>query len=266
MQMSKQLIQFVIMIALSSLVLAQDRTQLGNPASPDSTTACDVTFSSGSSTNATQFCVTANGNIAQFSVAGGEMIAVGGIGEGYGICDVTSGVGYFDYADGASLNWGTATLTHSGNLVTVVRKTSDGLWQLTQKITNVPATATAPGSAKVSMGLKNLSSESRQAYIMRYADVDADGDQTGNDFDYTSQSAFGLEPSQRGLGITNNTFNINFGYDTYAQLQQSGPNPCLPFALIAPHPFHGDGSIAQFWSMTVNKGATQTVVSTYKPI
>ena len=191
------------------------------------------------------------------------MIAVGGVGEGYGICDTTSGVGYFDYADGASLNWGTATLTHSGNVVTVTRETSDGIWSLKQTITNVPATATGPGAAKISMAIKNLSTTTRTGYIMRYADVDADGDATGNDFDYTGQTAFGLEPhGQRGLSITNNTFNIDLGQDTYTQELQSGPVPCEPFALLAPQPFHGDGSIVQFWSFTATKNSTKTVAST----
>jgi hypothetical protein len=121
----------------------------------------------------TLFCVTVNGNIPQFSVAGGEMIAVGNDMEGYGVCDVSANVGYYDYALFDSGNWGSSTLTHSGNVVTVTRSTSDDIWQLTQKITNVTANATGPGSAKVSMALKNLSSISRAAYILRFADVNA---------------------------------------------------------------------------------------------
>jgi hypothetical protein len=45
-----------------------------------------------------------------------------------------------------------------------------------------------------------------------YVDVKADGDQTGNDFGFTEQTAFGLEPNEgRGLRNTNNN---NFGQDT----------------------------------------------------
>jgi len=259
----------VLVLSLSSLVLAQSQSQPqveDQAPSLSSTTACNVTFSSGTSTNATRFCVTVNGNIAQFSVAGGEMIAVGSILEGYGVCDSTANVPYYDWAYFASGTWGSPTFTHSGNVVTVTRTTTDSRWELKQTITNVPATATGPGSAKVSMALKNLSGISRNAYIMRYADVDADGDQSGNDFDFTGQTVFGLEPSNRGLSSTNNTFNINFGQDTFAQNVAAPPSPCTPFTNFAAHPFHGDGSIVQFWSFAVPANATKTVVSTYKPI
>jgi hypothetical protein len=147
-----------VIVALSSLAVARDKARdvLTEGASPSgyATSTCDVTFSSGSSTNATKFCVTVNGNIAQFSVAGGEMIAVGGVGEGYGICDTSTGVEYYDYAYLDSGNWLSPTFTHSGNVVTITRKTTDGIWQLKQTITNVPATAGGPGSAKVAMAVK----------------------------------------------------------------------------------------------------------------
>jgi hypothetical protein len=267
--MFQKSVLFALVLTLSSFVLAQSQSQpqvASDTPSPDSTTTCDVTFSSGTSTNATQFCVTVNGNVAQFSVAGGEMIAVGTVLEGYGVCDSTANVAYYDWAAFASGTWGSPTFTHSGNVVTVTRTTTDSLWQLKQTITHVPAAASGPGSAKVSMALKNLSGISRDAYIMRYADVDADNDQSGNDFDFTGQTVFGLEPSNRGLGSTNNTFNINFGQDTFAQNTPAPPSPCTPFTTYASHPFHGDGSIVQFWSMTVPHNATKTVVSTYKPI
>ena len=261
-----------VIIALSSLAVAKDKsrdvpTEGASPSGYASST-CDVTFSSGSSTNATKFCITVNGNIAQFSVAGGEMIAVGGVGEGYGICDPSTGVQYYDYAYLDSGNWLSPTFTHNGNVVAITRKTADGIWQLKQTITNVPATASGPGSAKVAMTLKNLSSVSRAAYIMRYADVDADGDGAGNGFDFTAQTAFGLEPhSNRGLGSTNNTFNINFGQDTFAQSANGGPLPCNAFVNFAPQPFHGDGSIVQFWAFPMGGlNSTHTAVSTYKPI
>lgn len=267
--MSNKFKLFMAVLVLSSFALAQDQTQQAaaeaGSTSPDATTTCDVTFSSGTGANATQFCVTANGNITQFSVQGQEMIAVGVIGEGYGFCDETSGLAYYDYAYEDSGNWGSATLTHSGNVVTVTRLTNDGIWQLKQTITNVPATSTGPGSAKVSMALKNLSGVSRLAYILRYADVDAASDPTGNDFDYTGQSAFGLDQSfNRGLGLTNNTF--TFDQQALAQNTFSGPAPCNILANLANQPFHGDGSIILFWDFTVAHSATKTVVSTYKPM
>jgi hypothetical protein len=259
---------FAVVLTLSSLALAQGQIEptVTEAPSPDATTTCSVTFSSGTSTNATQFCVTINGNIPQFSVAGGEMIDSSDDLEGYGVCDVSANVGYYDYAAFDSGNWGSSILTHSGNVVTVTRKTSDGLWELTQKITNVPGNASGPGSAKVSMALKNLSSISRTAYILRYADVNAENDVSGNDFDFTAQTVYGLEPGNRGLSSTNNTFNIDFGQDTVAQGSNHPPDPCNAFTSVATHPFHGDGSFLQFWSVNAAHNATKTVISTYKPI
>ncbi len=260
----------LLVLALSSLALAQHQTQqealTENPSAiSDATSSCDVTFLSGSGETATKLCVTANGNIAQFSVQGQEMIAVGVIGEGYGICDETSNVAYYDYAYEDSGNWDPATFSQSGNVITVTRLTKDGIWQLKQTITNVAATATSPGSVKVSMALKNLSGVSRFAYILRYADVDAASDNKGNDFDYTLETAYGLEPSfNRGLGLTNGTF--TFDHQALAEQVFDGPAPCNLLANLAPQPFHGDGAIVQFWDFTVAKNTSKTVVSTYKPI
>jgi hypothetical protein len=233
----------------------------------DATEVCDVTFTSGTGENATQWCVTVNGNIPQFSVDGEEMINFGQVLEGYGICDATEGaVSYYDWAEYDSGNWAAPTFTHSGNTVTVTRLTSDGLWSLKQTIINTPATATGPGAAKITMALKNLSGISKNAFLVRYADVDADSDVT-NDIDFTSQTSLGLLPGfNRGLASTNDTFNsailqLAFDQDTYAP-----PDPCSAFTNLATQPFNGDGSIGQFWSFTLAKNATKTVVSTYKPI
>lgn len=269
--MLKKSMLFAVVFTLSSLALAQQKTQQHTRADGfrvvgNSTTTCNVTFSSGSGANATTFCVTANGNIAQFSVGGQEMIAVGDIEEGYGICDKTSGIGYYDYAEFDSGNWGPPTFSRLGNVVTIVRLTADGNWQLTQTITNMPGSATAPGSAKVAMAVKNLSSIARTVLVVRFADVDADSDFI-NDFDYTPETAYGLEPGfRRGLGSTNNTFNGSIEQLAFAQNVSDGPDPCIPATFIAGQPFVGDGSIEQAYAFTVGHNGAKTVVSTYKPI
>src|ERR1035438_2380533 len=270
--MFKKSMLFAVVLTLSSLALAQHKGQQ-QQARPegalvgDSTTTCSATFTSGTGLTATKFCVTVNGNIPQFSVGGEEMIQVGAYQEGYGFCDTTSGISYYDYAEYDSGNWGAPTFTHSGNVVTVTRLTSDGIWSLKQTITNLPANATGPGSAKVSMALKNLSGVSRTAYLYRYTDVDADGDIGGNDFDFTAETAYGLEPGLNlGLASTNNTFNYTIGQIAYAQNTSSGPDPCSPLGFVAPQPFTGDGSIVQFWYFTLGHNALKTVTSTYKGI
>jgi hypothetical protein len=265
--LSKSMLLSIVLV-LSSLAAAQGNSkQISLPAGAvqsDGTTTCDVTYTSGISTTTTVFCVTANGNISQFSVATEQMI---GIAEGYGICDSSNDTSYFDYGQYNSGNWGPSTFTHSGNAVTIKRKTSDGNWELTQTITNEPASSSGFGSAKVSMKVQNLSGTTRLAELIRYADVDANSDST-NHFDTTSTSAFGLDGDfQHGLMITNNTFNNNYGYITGVLDIAAEPDPCNPFQFLPPSlPFIGDGSIISTWSFRLANKGTASVVSTYKGI
>jgi len=257
---------FVFFVALSSFALAQQTTQEQPQAEREPFVVNPPCFSSGSGHNATQFCLTFNGNITQFSRGGQEMIKVGVVQEGYGFCDSfpSTPVAYFDYAARDSGNWSDITIIESENPFTVTRTTSDGIWQLQQVITNIPASASGPASAKVSMSLTNLSGVARSVVLLRYADVDADS-KVINDFDYTNDTAFGLAAGpEGGLSLTNNTFtfkNLAFAQNTF-----DGPDPCNPRAKIAAQPFVGDGSIVQLWSFSVPQGSTKTVVSTYEPI
>ncbi len=267
--MLKKTMLFGMVLGLSTLSLAQAKVKQ-QPVLPagamrgNATSTCDVSYTGGISTTTTKFCVTVNGNIPQFSVATEEMM---GIGEGYGICDNSTGNSYFDYAQSDSGNWNSPTFTHSGNVVTIKRMTSDGIWLLTQTITNVPASSSGFGSAKVGMKLQNLSNNSRSAQLLRYADVDANSDFT-NHFDATSTTAIGLDGDfQHGLIITNNTFNNNYGYFAGVLDIAGLPDPCNPFKFLPANlPFVGDGSILSTWSFTIAKKGTASVVSTYKGI
>jgi hypothetical protein len=261
-------ILLAIVLSLASLSLAQGKT--GRVALPtgavrgEATLNCDVTYTSGTSTTNFTYCVTVNGNISQFSVATQPMI---GIAEGYGICDTTANVSYFDYGQADSGNWQAPSFTHSGNVVTVVRTTKDGNWKLTQVITNQPASASGFGDAKVSMKLQNLSGITRDAQIIRYVDVDADGD-SNNHFDATATAAIGLEPNfGHGMMVINNTVNIAFGYLTFPLSIAGEPDPCNPDHFIpASLPFIGDGSLVSLWNFTLKHNASATVVGTYKGI
>ena len=80
--MAYQLVQRVIfigVIGLASLSLAQTtmppRILEGQAAHRDATETCSVTYSSGTGETATQFCITANGNIGEFSIEGVELVA-----------------------------------------------------------------------------------------------------------------------------------------------------------------------------------------------
>jgi len=263
---------FVALFLLSPWALAQEGKQADSVQTPgpDHTTACEFFFSSGSGPNLTKFCVTENGNIPQFSVGGNEMIDFFQIGEGYGICDNLTVVGYYDYAYTDSGNWQPSTATQNGTVVTVTRKTTDGIWQLKQTITNVPATASSPGSAKIAMALKNLSGLSRNVSIMRFADVDADDHSEPNNFDYTSQTALALDPegpfAGHGLSLTNNTFNSAIAQTAFTLSTFEGPDPCNSGANRAPQPFAGDGSVIMFWEYVAGANKSATLTSTYKPI
>ena len=159
-------------------------------------------------------------------------------------------------------------MTHNGNVVTITRKTSDGIWQLKQTLTNVPANATGPASVKVAMALKNLSSIQRSVYLMRYSVVvnaDKNGGLQPLDFDYTAETAYGLIPNfGRGLSTTNNTF--DFSHLAFFQNQPGGPIPCFALNEIGVQPGFNALSIMQFWTTAVPAHATKSVMSTYKPI
>lgn len=262
------LLSFVL--ALSPLVLAQQSLQTEHGVASAATAACYATFSSGKGANATQYCVTINGNISQFSVAGSQLInANSNGGEGYGFCVPEASEYGYDYAYRDSGNWSSPTFSQSGNVIKITRSTKDNHWVLKQTITNVPASGTGPGSVKVQMALTNYAGDNYFAQILRYANVNAGGAST-NDFDYTAETAYGLETNNgRGMSITNNTFSVpstGFAQFPFTLNVPSGPDPCSPYTNEASQPFVGSGSILQLWAFTSYSGRTVTVTMTYKPI
>jgi hypothetical protein len=262
-----------VVLAISSLALAQQQSQQGTWAatgSPFATTDCAEIFTSGTGHNTTQFCVTANGNITQFSRGGDEYIRVGGFSEGYGICDADTFTSYFDYASTDSANLGPATFTSTASQAVSTRTTGDGVWEITNTITKIAASKSGPGAAKVSMKIKNLSSVTRGLTLVRVADVDflSNGaEDLNNDFNFTSDRAYGLEPGFRsGLSLTNNSFISNAEIFAFTLNVPIGLDPCHVFTSLAPQPFFGDGSIAIVYALGIPKGVTRTFNLTYQPI
>jgi len=258
-------------LSLSSLGGAQQGAQQpGRTTSPGSDTACAATFASGKGHNATQYCVTKNGNIAQFSRGDQEFIQVGNIVEGYAMCDFTASpaVGYFDYASSDSGNLEPSTFSSKASNAISTRITRDGIWEITNTISKVAANAMSPGAAKVSMKIRNLTPVDRVVFVTRVADIDfAQGGTLdfNNDFDFTANTAFGLEPVlASGLSLTNNTFPVLPA--TYTLNTPVAPDPCNPGANRASQPFVGDGSIAATYELLVPKQGAKTIVLTYKPI
>ena len=138
--MSKSLMLLVLSIALATLAWSQ----VENPGIASSnaftsgapSTACAYSFSSGSGRTLTQYCLTQNGNIVQFSNPGNvQFFNHETVSEGYGLCDFQSSDPYFDYASNAQ-GWGpTMVFRPNGKTVRFVRRTLDGKWELTQEIT-----------------------------------------------------------------------------------------------------------------------------------
>jgi hypothetical protein len=272
--MSRKLLLFVVVLTLSSWAAAQG----GNKSSANSAvvapadTTCAHTFHSGTGWTETQYCVTANGNITQFSnPAGSDNIAGVWPSEGYGICDFfpATPASYYDYATNDSGNWGPTTLLSStATSVKFVRVTSDGLWQLTQTITELPASAQSPASAKVAMALKNLTAVPRTAYLMRFADIDAFNQFANNDFLVAYRTVSGSNFDSYGLTLTANTFFPGLVGSFILNTGGLGPDPCHPDAnAVSAGSFHGDGAALEVhYFNPVPKGGTKTAIMTYKPM
>jgi hypothetical protein len=179
--------------------------------SSDVTTTCEYTFTSGG-TGADpylQYCVTVNGNIVEFeSPKGIESIREGIIGEGYGVCDVTRGVGYYDWAQsGASSNWNApTTVSHTATEVKIERTTSDGAWTLTQTITQ----SAAGGYTRIAMALKNDSSVTKNVYLMRWASINPDNNANGgkSNLDGTISSGWSYIPNSSASVTANKGYGV----------------------------------------------------------
>jgi hypothetical protein len=243
-------------------------------ASPSATILCSYTFVSGSGNNYLQYCVTANGNITYLETPFGHA-HIGGnaelssFGEGYGICNESPAQNYYDYAGfGDTGNWGPPTLLSlTATSVKIARSTSDLNWTLTQTITQI---AGPNPSIKILMALKNNQAVSKVAYLVRYADVDADA-QFLNNFGATQNSAAGWNEHDPATGFSyglqlQNVGTPHFGYwDAFAQNVPQGPNACA-FAFNSPGTVitATDGSVVMAYVGPVPAGGTKTATVSYR--
>jgi hypothetical protein len=254
-------------LAFSMLAFGQRASQPQSGTGAPDTTACSFSYSSGPLPTFTRYCLSVNGNIVQFdSPSGFEYLNNGNLMEGYGFCDVTPNIAYYDYASVDSSNWGQSVATTlNATTAQFVRSTSDGIWQLTQTVKQIPATATGPGSVKITMALKNLSTISRNVTLLRIANVDAGPSPLNDEFVSSFDSAFGQEPGASwGLGLTTKTF--TFAHNGVVETVPTGPDPCHYVTHISNVAFVGDGSLGHVYAITVPSKATKTVTMTYKPI
>jgi hypothetical protein len=233
---------------------------------------CTFNFSSGSGNTFLQYCVEDTGNITRIETPQGhELLFNGGGSDGYGVCNQDGGVAsYFDYGgfDGNSANWNSPVLlSQTAKSVKIARTTLDGIWTLTQTINQVPATP----AIQVVMALKNNTAVSRTAYLLRYADVNVDGNRF-NDFSSTRNSAAGWIPTipfanNFGTGLQlENVGNSHFGFVSgYARTTYHGPDPCNFAGDSSATPIvDTDGSIALVYVDTIGANKTKTTTMIYK--
>jgi hypothetical protein len=222
------------------------------------------------------YCVTVNGNIASLqSPNGSDYIAQGGVGEGYGVCDLSTGVSYYDWAYVDSGTWGAPVLLSStASLVRIARTTTDGLWTLTQTITKQPG---VQPYAKITMALKNNTGITKDAYLVRYADVDPASrpftDSTFlESFDSSQYGAWGYAAlnnsrGENSLGLMLEEIgqpNVPYGFEGIAQNTSGGPNPCNPTANYGGYQASVDGSVELFWILQLGAEKTGTVNAKYE--
>ena len=234
-------------IAFATSALAQ-KNEKDTQIRPEGTGVCQSTFTSGNVLSYMMFCTTQNGNVAQFeSPSTFNQLHQGG--EGYGVCDATNGsVGYYDWGVYGDSGWQGASITQPNGPntfpLTITRTTADGIWTLKQAFTRNPATP----AVKVTMTLTNNSAVTREVYLSRFADVDADG-QSVNWFDATGTSAYGKYVF--GLIMRNLTIDgmVLGGYVVPA----GTTNPCN-LTLVNGAPYKGNAAALLLWHFHTGNG------------
>lgn len=240
------------------------------------TSTCTYNFTAGSRYTYMNYCITANGNFANFqSPAGVEMLDQNGSFEGYGICDFATNVSYFDYNYADSGNWNApTTVLSTATEVKIERTTSDGLWTLTQTILRV---AGPPPYAKMTMALKNNSGTTKNAYLMRFANFNPDhAAATGNSFenyDSSQQSVWGYNSladaalngsDQYGMMLQNADPVLSSAvvtWFTFTQASAAGPDPCNPY--LSGTITYGNGSGVLSWRVELAKERSVNVSAKY---
>ena len=149
------------------------------------------------------------------------------------------------------------------------------MWTLTQTIAKQ---AGVQPFAKITMALKNNTAITKDAYLVRYADVDpAAGPFTDTtfleSFDSSQYSAWGYAALNNSLGEGSLGLmleeigqpNVPYGFEGIAQNTSGGPNPCNPGANYAGYQASVDGSVELLWILELGAQKTGTVNAKYEP-
>ena len=271
----RKLASFAFAVVISSFAIAQARTAPSGTNRP-ATEACAFTFSSGTGRGLTQYCVTANGNIAQFSVVSGNGLTseflngVASATEGYGLCDTATRpfTAYWDYASGDSGNWNAATAVSTPTSVKITRTTADGVWKIVQTVAESKGSKFTYGSAIIEMAVTNLSTADRIIILNRYANIDA-GESAFNDFDKSEISAWGGVPEGDGPALALTAAFVNTPFDfsiSFVNTVPDAPIPCQIHNSFTAGFFEGDGGVDQDFNLEIGPGKTKTVAVAYRPM
>jgi hypothetical protein len=255
----------IALATLSGLCFAQVQHAEASgsfPITPDATTTCQSTFSSGSGPSLFKFCITANGNIVQLeSPAGFEHVRVGDFSEGYGICDVNANKSYVDFASSASTNWNAATRTQPNGAntfpLTIKRTTSDGLFTLTQVFSRI----TDERIVKVTETLKNNVPVSKPVFLVRWMDVDADNTIDNDYADHGNDSAWDYEQAGHGVMVYVSAQAVKHFANALDQTIFF-VDPCTLAGSATPA--FGDNTIYAGYNFTLGSTGSKTVSFEYK--
>jgi hypothetical protein len=238
-------VTLLALIAASSLASAQV---------PPCTTLSGSAFS---------YCVSDTGNVVQMETPlGTQHLSTVSPEEGYGVCDVETGVRYFDYNDGAH-NWQNHATVLSTSPLSIGRTTSDGLWQLVETFT----TSKSDSSIKIKMELINQAAINKRALLVRYANVNVNG--SSSDFLLaTTVSADAIDtadpPASPGMQLRD-VKGAGPNVLPLVQKVSTGPDPCAPTANSG-NPFVlTDGSLELVYAATVPKNGSKTFTALYRP-
>jgi len=198
------------------------------------TPACSYNFSSGAGDSALNYCVTVNGNITSIEAPELHQNVAVEQAEGYGLCDQTTGVSYSDFAGmGDSGNWGPPTLvSRTATAVKIARTTNDGIWTLTQVITQVAGTSP---HIRIAMMLKNNTAVPRNALLLRYVDADVDqvllNSTDANRLGAAEWNSIQTVGPDEAVGLMLQTIGDHtFAHQALVQTVFFPPDPCNAFA------------------------------------
>lgn len=238
----KKLLLLTAVVILAVSALAQSSSK-DSQFAPQYTDVCQSTFTSGNGLSYMSFCTTQNGNVARFeSPKSYSQLFPGG--EGYGLCDTTNGnVRYYDWGTYGNLGWQSTTITQPKGPntfpLTIIRTTADGVWTLQQVFSRNPNTP----AVKVTMTLQNNSGVTRQVYLERFADIDANGSSSDNWFSADWFGAWGS--TLTGLMMRATTWD---GISLGGRLVEPGTTDPCNMNLLSGLSYHGDAATLILWA------------------